>query len=149
MLETRPFSDMSLNVVTHLNFRGQAREALTFYHSVFGGDLTVVTYQDMHCAQNPADADHVMWGQVSAENGFRVMAYDVQTDRTFERGDRSFYVALRGQNEEEVKNGWAGLSKDAKILQPLEPAQFAPLYGMLTDRFGITWIVDVATEHAA
>ena len=137
---------MSLNVVTHLNFRGQARPALSFYHSVFGGDLTVVSYGDMHAAEDPADSDQVMWGQVAAENGFTVMAYDVQSARSFARGDRSFYVALRGQTEDEVTTAWDGLAQDATILTPLQPAQFASLYGMLTDRFGITWIVDVLAE---
>ena len=140
---------MPLNVVTHLNFRGQAREALTFYHSVFGGDLTVVSYADLHAAEDPADADRVMWGQVAAENGFTIMAYDVQSARSFDRGDRSFYVALRGQAEDEVRTSWDGLAEDATILTPLEPAAWGPLYGMLTDRFGITWIVDVLAEHAA
>lgn len=140
---------MSLNAVTHLNFRGQAREALDFYRSVFGGDLTIVTYQDLQNVQHPADANHVVWGQVCADNGFCIMAYDVQTNDSFDRGDRSFYVSLRGQTTAEVETCWAGLSRDATVLQPLGPAQWAPLYGMLTDRSGITWVVDVAAEYAA
>lgn len=133
----------------HLNFRGQARQALTFYHSIFGGDLTIVTYGDLHAAEDPADTDQVMWGQVAAESGFTLMAYDVQSARAFDRGDRSFYVALRGQREDEVRASWEGLAQEATILTPFAPAPWGPLYGMLTDRFGITWIVEVTTEHAS
>lgn len=66
---------MSIAVTTHLNFRGQARAALDFYKSVFGGELVIVTYKDAHNVQSPEDADQVMWGQVTADSGFRVMAW--------------------------------------------------------------------------
>ena len=137
---------MSVNVVTHLNFRGDARAALEFYQSVFDGDLTIVTYQDMGNVQDPSEANQVMWGQVAAGSGFRLMAYDVQVQKSWNRGVNSFYVALRGTTTEEIAGYWEKLSADATVLQPLEPSQFAPLYGMLTDRFGITWVVDVVSE---
>ena len=54
---------MAVQVSNHLNFRGDARAALAFYQSVFGGDLVVVTYTDAHNVQDPAEADQIMWGQ--------------------------------------------------------------------------------------
>lgn len=138
---------MSVNVVTHLNFRGDARAALEFYQSVFGGDLMVVSYTDMGNVQDPAEANWVMWGQVAAESGFRVMAYDVQVQKSWDRGTNSFYVALRGDTAEEISGYWETLSDGATVLTPLGPAQWAPLYGMLTDRFGVTWVVDVAVAY--
>ena len=54
---------MSVNVVPHLNFRGEARMALEFYQSVFGGALTMVTYEDLGNVQEPGDDRLVMWGQ--------------------------------------------------------------------------------------
>ena len=70
------------------------------------------------------------------------MAYDVQPSKGFDAGEKSFYITLQGENEKEIRAGWDALSDDAKeILIPLGPAPFAPLYGMLTDRFGVTWIV--------
>ena len=138
---------MSVNVVTHINFRGDARAALEFYQSVFGGDLVVVTYQDMGAVQDPSDANQVMWGQVAADNGFRVMAYDVQKAKGWNPGENPFYVALRGTANNEITEFWGKLAEGATILQPLGPSQWAPLYGMLTDRFGVTWVVDVESEH--
>ena len=70
-------STMTVATVTHLNSRGDARPALEFYRSVFGGELAMITYQDAHNVQSPAEADQLMWGQVAADNGFRIMAYDV------------------------------------------------------------------------
>lgn len=57
---------MSIKTVTHLNFRGNADEALTFYSSVFGGRKVTVTYRQAGAVQDPSEADQVMWGQVSS-----------------------------------------------------------------------------------
>ncbi len=63
---------MSVTVTPHLNFNGQGRHALGFYRSVFGGQSTLVTYQDVGNVKDPGDADRIMWGQVESENGFRI-----------------------------------------------------------------------------
>ncbi|EPH44681.1 VOC family protein [Streptomyces aurantiacus] len=138
---------MSVNAVTHLNFRGDARAALTFYQSVFGGDVAMVTYKDAGNVQEPSEADQVMWGQVAADNGFRVMAYDVPARLPWNRGENAFFVSLRGETPEEITAYWERLSDGATVLQPLGRAQWSPLYGMLTDRFGVTWVVDVVVEY--
>jgi len=140
---------MSVSVVTHLNLRGDARAALEFYRSVFGGDLTIVSYQDAGNVQDPAEANQVMWGQVAAANGFRVMAYDVPSRLPWSRGENPFFVSLRGETTEEITAFWEKLSLGATVVQPLAPAQWAPVYGMLKDRFGITWVVDVVSPYAA
>ncbi|WP_433221845.1 VOC family protein [Microtetraspora malaysiensis] len=140
---------MSVNAVTHLNFRGDARAALTFYQSVFGGDVVMVTYKDAGNVQDPSEADHVMWGQVAAAGGFRVMAYDVPSRMPWNQGENAFFVSVRGEAAEEVTGYWEKLSDGATVLQPLGPAQWAPLYGMLKDRFGVTWVVDVVSEYQA
>jgi PhnB protein len=138
---------MVANLNPYINFQGQARAALEFYRSAFAGEVTIATYADIHAVEDPAQADHVAWGQVAAPSGFRVMAYDVQTAKAFDPGQNAFYIALRGTDAAEIRARWDALADGATILTPLAPAPFAPLYGMLTDRFGVTWIVDVA--HAA
>ncbi|OKI09959.1 bleomycin resistance protein [Streptomyces sp. CB02923] len=140
---------MSVNAVTHLNFRGDALAALTFYRSVFGGDLAVVTYKDAGNVQEPSEADQVMWGQVTAGSGFRVMAYDVPSRLPWNQGENAFFLSLRGDTAEEVTAYWEKLSDGATVVQSLGPAQWAPLYGMLKDRFGVTWVVDVVSQYDA
>ncbi|WP_068066434.1 VOC family protein [Nocardia xishanensis] len=140
---------MSVHAVTHLNFRGDARAALTFYQSVFGGDAALVTYQDAGAVHDPSAANQVMWGQVNADNGFRVMAYDVPAHLPYRRGENSFFVSVRGEAADEVAGYWEKLTEGATIVQPLGPAQWAPLYGMLRDRFGVIWVLDVATPYEA
>ena len=134
---------MTVGTVTHLNFRGDARPALEFYQSVFGGELAMITYQDAHNVQSPAEADQLMWGQVAADNGFRIMAYDVPSTQPWDRGRNSFFVSVRGRDVAEITELWQKLSDGGTVLAALAPAAWAPLYGMLDDRFGITWVVDV------
>jgi PhnB protein len=136
---------MTVQVTTHLNFNGEAREALAFYGSVFGGELTLVTYGELAGVTDPEQARKIMWGQVASKAGFRIMAYDVQPERPWHPGENAFYVSLRGSSQDEVTAYWQGLSAGATVLQPFGPSAWSPLYGMLKDRFGITWVVDVAS----
>jgi PhnB protein len=140
---------MSVQVVTHLNFQGQARAALAFYQSVFGGDLAQVTYAQFGHVADPADAERIVWGQVVAPNGFRIMAFDVASGTPWHRGENAFFVSLRGGSEQEIRALWEGLAQEASIVQPLAPAQWSPLYGMLKDCFGVTWVIDVAATGGA
>jgi PhnB protein len=134
---------MTVTTTTHVNFRGQAREAFGFYQSVFGGDLSLATYADIHSVESPEQADHIAFGRVKAANGFDIMAYDVQPSKGYNSGENPSYVTLQGNDRDEIKAQWDGLADGATILIPLAPAPFAPLYGMVTDRFGVTWIVGV------
>ncbi|MDX8035345.1 VOC family protein [Lentzea sp. BCCO 10_0856] len=153
---------MSLNAVPHLNFRGQAREALEFYRSVFGGQLNVVTYGDFGMPAEVPGAKNVVFGEVVADNGFRVMAYDVPgPDEPIATGEPTtrrehgttiteerFFLSVRGESVDEVAPIWDGLADGATVIEKFGPAQWAPAFGMLADRFGVTWIVDVAAARA-
>ncbi|GGO72031.1 VOC family protein [Nonomuraea cavernae] len=138
---------MAVKSVTHLNFRGDARAALEFYQSVFGGHLAVVTYKDAGNVRDAAGADQVMWGQVLADNGFHVMAYDVPSGLPWNQGENAFFLSVRGETTQEITAYWERLSAGATVLQPLAPAQWAPLYGMLRDGFGVVWVLDVVSEY--
>ncbi|MEU6828362.1 VOC family protein [Nocardia beijingensis] len=137
---------MSLTT-THLNFRGDARAALEFYRSVFGGHLAVVTYRDAGNVQDAPEADQIMWGEVRADNGFHVMAYDVPAAMGYDQGENAFFVSVRGATVEEVSGYWEELTAGATIVVPMGPANWAPAFGMLRDRFGVVWVLDVVSEY--
>lgn len=138
---------MAVKTATHLNFRGDARAALSFYQSVFGGDQAVITYEDAGAAENPAEAGQVMWGQVAAANGFHIMAYDVPSRLNWNPGEIPFFVSVRGDSADEIARYWEKLVDGAAILAPLAPSGWAPLYGMLKDKFGVTWVLDVQAAY--
>lgn len=138
---------MSVTTTAHLNFRGAAREALEFYRSVFGGRTVAVTYKDAGNVPHEAEADWVLWGEVVGDNGFHVMAYDVPSQLPWEQGTNPFYVSVRGEDAEEIRALWDRLAEGSAVVRPLEASDWAPLYGMLTDRFGVTWVLDVAAPY--
>lgn len=140
---------MTIATTPHLNFRGHARAALEFYQSVFGGETTLVSYQDAQNVQDPSEADQIMWGQVIGDNGFHVMAYDVPVRVSWEPGQNSFFVSIRGKSADEIAAYWKRLSEGATVVQALAPAGWAPLYGMLKDRFGVVWVLDVIADSSA
>jgi PhnB protein len=135
---------MTLTATTHLNFRGNARAALAFYQAAFDGQITLVTYQDAGRVEQPAEADQIIWGQVATASGMRVMAFDVPASRPYHPGENAVFVVVAGSTAEEVTGTWARLSDGATVLQPLAPSPWSPLYGMLQDRFGITWVISLA-----
>ncbi|MCR2764129.1 VOC family protein [Microbacterium sp. zg.B48] len=152
---------MSITTTTHLNFRGDARAALEFYRSVFGGEATIATYGDFGMPQERPGAEKVVFGQIETADGFRIMAYDIpgrsegsaaaagSTRR--ENGttitDQPFFVSVRGETLDEVGRYWAALSVGASIVEPLAASAWSPGFGMLRDRFGVTWILDVAAPR--
>jgi PhnB protein len=140
---------MTISTVTHLNFRGDARAALAFYHSVFGGEQIVISYADAHTVQVPSEADQIMWGQIAADSGFCIMAYDVPTSLPWSAGENPFFVSVRGEDMAEITGYWDKLSIGSTVIRPLEPAAWAKLYGMVKDRFGITWVLDVVVRPTA
>jgi PhnB protein len=140
---------MSIKTTVHLNFRGDARAALGFYHTVFGGDQMLITYADAHAVQNPAEANQIIWGQVASPDGFHVMAYDVPSDMGWNPGEIPFFVSVRGGDAEQLTSLWGRLSAGGTIKQPFGPSGFSPLYGMVTDPFGVTWVVDLQVAYPA
>lgn len=153
---------MSITTTTHLNFRGDARAALTFYQTVFGGQVTIATYGDLGMPKEAPGADGVVFGQVETEEGFRVMAYDIPGESGGSAGagstrrengttitDQPFFVSVRGETLEEIQSYWEKLSVRASVVEPLAPSAWSPGFGMLTDGFGVTWILDVAVAYSA
>ena len=139
---------MTVTTTPHLNFRGDARAALEFYHSVFGGQIVIITNEDAHSAETPAEAQLVKFGQVIGENGFQVMAYDVPESVSYEQGDKSLFVSVRGDSAEEITELWGRLLEGSTIVEQLAPSFFSPAYGMLKDAFGVVWVLDVAVAYS-
>lgn len=149
---------MTIQTTTHLNFRGDARAALEFYQSVFGGHLVVNTYADFGMPAEVPGSDKVVFGLVAGENGFRVMGYDVPglTDGPIVGGgstrrengttvtDQAVFVSLSADTLEELQGHWDALAVDAVVVEPLAASAWSAGFGMLTDRFGVTWSISVS-----
>ena len=138
---------MTVITTPHLNFRGDARAALEFYHSVFGGQIVLVSNEDAFSVETPEEAKQIKFGQVIGENGFQVMAYDVPASISYDQGEKSLFVSVRGDSADEITALWGGLVEGSTVLSDLAPSQFSPAYGMLKDAFGVVWVLDVAVAY--
>lgn len=148
---------MTIQTTPHLNFNGDARSALEFYQSVFGGHTTINSYADVGMPAELPGADKVVFGLVMAENGLRVMGYDVpgRTDGSIAGGgstrrennttitDQALFVSIGSDTLDELQGYWDALATDAIIVEPLAASAWSAGFGMLTDRFGVTWSFSV------
>lgn len=129
----------------YINFDGQAQEAMEFYQSVFGGELTMNNYQEGGMPADPATDGKIMHAMLVAENGMNLMASDVPPGMSYSPGN-NVAISLSGDNEEELRVYWEKLSDGATIGMPLDKAPWGDTFGMLTDRFGINWMVNIASN---
>ena len=139
---------MSVTLNPYLNWRDQARSALEFYHSVLGGELTMSTFGDFGVSDDPGEKDKIMHGQLEAENGMTLMGADVPASMEHDRGRAAASVSLSGDDEPTLRRYWEGLSEGATIREPLVQAPWGDHFGMLTDKFGIDWMVNIAGSPA-
>jgi PhnB protein len=134
---------MATKLNPYLNFRGTTRAAMTFYHGVFGGDLRMSTFEEYHAAQDPSEANQIMHAQLDGPNDLTLMASDVPQRMDFQAGTNDFSVSLSGEDEAELTGFFNGLAQGGMVLQPLEKAPWGDWFGMLKDRFGVTWLVNI------
>ena len=138
---------MSTSLSPYIGFRDNAREAMEFYHSVFGGELVSSTFADFHASEDPADQDLLMHSQLTTPNGLILMASDTPGSMTFEEGAR-ITVALFGDDDAELGGYWEGLAAGGSVQEPLTTSPWGDRFGMLTDRFGVHWMVNISGASA-
>lgn len=135
---------MTTRLNPYLNFRDRTREAMEFYSSVFGGELSFMTFAEMHASEDPAEQDKIMHSQLVTEHGLTLMAADTPNRMDYSPGTNDFAVSLSGEDEGELRGYWDKLSDGGQVAMPLDKAPWGDLFGMCTDRFGITWLVNVS-----
>lgn len=127
----------------YLSFNGNAREAMDFYTSVFGGKLVQNTFKEYHVSADPAEDDKIMHSMLEADNGITFMAADTPSSMEYSSGS-SMSISLSGDNEEELRGYWEKLSEGGKVNMPLEKSPWGDTFGMVTDKFGIDWMVNIS-----
>src|SRR4051794_12243578 len=134
---------MSVQLNPYLNFRNNAREAVEFYHSVFGGELRINTFKEYNAAQDPSEDDLVMHAQLEGEHGVALMASDLPARMEYKEPG-SFSISLSGDDEAVLRGWFDKLAEGGTITMPLEKAMWGDSFGMCIDRFGISWLVNIA-----
>ena len=139
---------MTIRLNPYLGFRDNAREAMDFYQSVFGGELTRSTFAEFQASEDPAEQDKIMHSMLEAPNGVTFMAADTPNGMEHVPG-RNVSMSLSGEDEAELRGYFDKLVEGGTIEMPLEKAPWGDTFGMLTDRFGIRWMVNVSAAQGS
>jgi PhnB protein len=136
---------MTVRLNPYLSFRDNAREAMTFYQSVFGGELNVSTFADLHASADPTEQHKIMHSQLETPDGLVLMGADTPEGMEY-RPQAGVSVSLSGDDEARLRGYWERLSEGGSVTVPFEKAPWGDTFGMCVDRFGTNWMVNVAAQ---
>lgn len=137
---------MTSRLNPYLSFSGDAKEALDFYHEVFGGTLNANTFAEFG-AQDVPNADQIMHGQLETDHGFTLMAADTPPGMDLNPGD-NIAVSLSGDDADDLRGYWEKLSEGGTVSVPLAKQMWGDDFGMCTDKFGIAWMVNIGQPQS-
>ena len=137
---------MAARLNPYLTFPGTARQAMTHYQQVFGGDLTISTFGEY--GQEGPGSDGVMHAQLETPDGFVLMASDTPPGQEEGYSPGSQMTVSISGDDESLRRYWEGLSDGATVAMPLEKQMWGDEFGMLTDKFGVPWVVNIGSGSA-
>ena len=138
---------MQTKLNPYLSFKDNAREAMVFYRTVFGGKFEMSTFKDYHASQDPAEDNMIMHSVLEAENGIVFMASDTPSHMEYRAGT-NMSMSLSGDNEAELTTYFEKLSAGGMVAMPLGKAPWGDSFGMCTDKFGVQWLVNITGQKA-
>jgi len=132
-----------MQVEPYLFFEGRCDEALAFYRTALGAEVTMLMrFKDSPEPQmcTPGSEEKVMHANVRIGNG-TLMVSDgrCQGNPVFQ----GFSLSLAYDDQAEAERVFAALSDGGEVQMPLAKTFWSPLFGMVADRFGVSWMVNV------
>ena len=137
---------MATRLNPYVSLPGTARQAVAFYSGVFGGESSVMTFGDAGAAGAP-NADQVMHAQLESPSGYTLMLSDMPPGTEHQPGN-DMAISLSGDDADELRRYWEALSDGGSVQVPLEKQMWGDVFGMCTDRFGVSWMVNIAGSAA-
>lgn len=130
----------------YLNFQGQTEEAFNLYKSVFGGEFQVIQrFKDMPDGDKMSaeDGNKIMHISLPIGNGNVLMGTDcLESIGQKVNAGNNFSISVSTDSEAESDQIFNALAAGGKVVMPLEKTFWGAYFGMLTDRFGIQWLVN-------
>jgi PhnB protein len=136
---------MASRLNPYLNFNGNARQAMEFYASVFGGTLNLNTFGE-YGNQGP-DADRIMHGMLETDAGYTIMGADVTSEMQYQ-APAGFSMSLSGDDGDALRGYFGKLSAGGAVTMPLDKQVWGDEFGMCVDQFGISWLVNIGQPQA-
>lgn len=132
---------MAARLNPYISFVDNAREAMEFYRSVFGGELEVMTFEAFGPPPG-VNPDAVMHSMLVTDAGFSLMAADTPPDMDRTVGN-NIVVSVSGDEPERLRGYWTALADGARIETALEKQMWGDEFGALEDKFGVNWCFNI------
>jgi len=131
-----------------LSFNGQAEAAFNFYKSVFGGEfIHIQRLKEMPSPYPMSEEEGERILHVALPVAGQVLAgMDIPSIRPESIRGTNFMITLDTESEEETRKVFEGLSEGGFIMMPLEHQFWGAYFGMLTDKFGIQWMLSYVSQ---
>ncbi|MFD0201579.1 MULTISPECIES: VOC family protein [Saccharothrix] len=133
---------MASRLNPYISFAGNAREAMEFYESVFGGTLRLNTFGEYGDPDAP-EAEKIMHGMLETPGGYTLMGADTPPGMPLNAGD-NITISLSGDDSDELRGYWDKLSDGGTVTVPLEKQMWGDEFGACQDRFGVSWMVNIS-----
>ena len=136
-----------MQMTPYLNFPGTCAEAFHFYAALFGGKIdTEMTHGAMPAPNGvPADwKDKIMHIRMSGPDGMALMGSDAPP--AYHKTPQGFAVSLQLRDPAEAERIYAALADRGEVRMALQQTFWAERFAMLSDRFGIPWIINCAPD---
>ena len=133
---------MTSSLAPYLNFNGNSADAMKFYQSVLGGELNIQTFGDAGVAQSDADKNLTMHAELHS-GALILYASDGPPGRAITFGD-NVHLSLQGDDQATFSRYFEGLSQGGTVDMPLAKQFWGDVFGMLTDKFGVHWMVNIS-----
>jgi PhnB protein len=135
-----------MHINPYLRFNdSKCREAMTFYKECLGGELTLQTVGESPMASGMAPETHGKIMHADLKSGtLELFGSDMMRDKAV-MGD-NIAVSINCDKEEEAKTVFAKLSQGGEVFMPLEKAFWGALFGIVTDKYGIEWMINCQTK---
>jgi len=133
---------MEVQLNPYLMFNGNAAAAMTFYKSVFGGELTMQTFGEVKMAQSPKDENLIMHASLKSDSAV-IMASDAQSGEPATAGD-NIRLSISGKDAKGLTDVFDKLAQGGTVDTPLAKQFWGDPFGMVTDKFGTQWMVNIA-----
>jgi PhnB protein len=137
---------MVTTINPYLSFDSNARAAMEYYQSLFGGTLDVLTFESFGMG-GEGEGDKVMHAYLETPDGLALMASDTPNEMGH-TPPVGMSVALSGDDEQKLRGFWEGLIDGGSVTEPLDSPPWGGLFGMCVDRFGIAWMVSISPQRA-
>lgn len=136
-------------VNVYLTFNGNCEEAFNFYKSVFGGEFPYFgRFKDMppqpgQKAMSESDGNKIMHVSLPVSKETMLMGSDTGGEwaSSFKQGN-NFSISINAESKDEADRFFRQLSAGGQTIMPMNNTFWGAYFGMLTDKFGINWMVN-------